>query len=217
MRIILFGSPGVGKGTQAKILSKKFRVRHISTGDILREAVAHETELGRKARSSMDEGRLVPDEIMIALIRDVITDPRSKDGFILDGFPRTLTQAKALEELFQELRLSLNKVINIEVKEEEIVHRLSSRWMCRNCRRIYSELVDSVPSDRRCPKCGGELYQRKDDKPETVRHRLNVYMQSTLPIKEFYRKKGLLVDVNGMGDVGSVTDRILALLNHERS
>ncbi len=182
MRIILFGAPGVGKGTQAKILSKKFHIQHISTGDILREAVRNQTELGRKAKALMDAGQLVSDDIMIAIICDVVSSPGSKAGFILDGFPRTLGQAEALDQLFKDLKLSLNKVVNIEVDEDEIVRRLSSRWMCKICRRIYNERIDSVSGDGQCPLCKGELYQRDDDKPETVRQRLNVYMQSTFPL-----------------------------------
>ncbi|MFQ5797159.1 MAG: adenylate kinase [Bacteroidota bacterium] len=213
MRIILFGAPGVGKGTQAKILSKKFHIPHISTGDILREAVANGAELGKKAKALVKAGQLVSDIIMIGIVRDVISSAQCKNGFILDGFPRTQAQAEALNQLFKKLQLSLNKVINIEAKENEIVRRLSSRWMCKNCRRIYSELIDSVSGNRRCPFCGGELYQREDDKPETVRHRIKVYMQLTVPLKEYYRRIGLLVDVDGMGNVETVTDRILAVLN----
>lgn len=216
MRIILFGAPGVGKGTQAKILSEKFHIPHISTGDILREAVAIGTELGKKAKALVEAGELVSDNIMIGIMRDVISSAQSKNGFILDGFPRTHAQAEALDRLFKELQLSLNKVINIDVKENEIVRRLSSRWMCKNCRRIYSELIDSVSGNRRCPFCAGELYQRDDDKPETVRHRIKVYMQLTVPLKEYYRRTGLLVDVDGMGDVKTVTHRILAVLNRTR-
>ena len=201
MRIILFGTPGVGKGTQAKILSKRFRVPHISTGDILREAVMNGTQLGKKASELVKSGQLVSDDIMIGIIRDVITASQCKKGFILDGFPRTLAQAEALDQLFRELQLTLKKVINIDVTEEEIVQRLNSRWMCKNCRQIYSKDVDSVLGGRQCPLCGGELYQREDDKTATVRHRLKVYMQTTLPLKDYYRKKGLLVDVDGMGDV----------------
>lgn len=217
MRIILFGGPGVGKGTQAKILSETYRIPHISTGDILREAVAKETDLGKKAKEVVKAGQLVSDDIMIGIIREAITSARCKNGFILDGFPRTLAQAEALDRLLTELRLSLNKVVNISVKEDEIVRRLSSRWMCRNCHHIFSEHIYAVTGDRRCPLCGGELFQRDDDKMVTVRHRLKVYAQSTLAVKEYYRTRGLLVDVDGIGDVTTVTSRIIAALNGTHS
>ncbi|MEE9187441.1 MAG: adenylate kinase [Bacteroidota bacterium] len=213
MRIILFGAPGVGKGTQAKVLSAKFRIPHISTGDILREAVEKRTELGKKASGLVKEGQLVSDDIMIGIIRDVINSPQYKNGFILDGFPRTIAQAKALDELFNELQLSLDKVVNLEVNEEETVRRLRNRWLCGNCRRIYSEHVYSATGGQHCPVCGAELYRREDDKMDVVRRRFKVYMQSTLPLTEYYRTRGLLANVDGMGDIRTVTSRILDVID----
>ena len=214
MRIILFGAPGVGKGTQAKVLSEKFHIPHISTGDILREAVEKRTELGKKASGLVKEGQLVSDDIMIGIIRDVINSPQYKNGFILDGFPRTIAQAEALDELFNELQLSLDKVVNLEVNEEETVRRLRNRWLCGNCRRIYSEPIYSTTGGQHCPVCGAELYRREDDKMDVVLRRFKVYMQSTLPLTEYYRTRGLLANVDGMGDIRAVTSRILDVIDH---
>lgn len=212
MRLILFGPPGVGKGTQAKLLASKFHVAHISTGDMLREAVAAGTELGRKARAIMDAGHLVPDDVMIGIIRDVLTSDKCRSGFILDGFPRTVPQAKALTELLTELRLSLDAVINMRVDDEEVVRRLGARLTCRSCGRIFNLTVDRLKEGQPCPNCGGVLAQRDDDKPETVRKRLRVYAESTAPVKDYYEAKGVLKNVDGSGSIDSVHRAILATL-----
>ena len=214
MRLILFGPPGVGKGTQAKLLSVQLHVPQISTGDMLREAVTAGTELGRKAKTIIDTGQLVSDDIMIGIIRDVLQSDKCRNGFILDGFPRTVPQATALTCLLQELSLKLDSVINMEIDEEEVVRRLGKRLTCRNCGRIYNLIIDNLADQTKCPNCGGELYQRDDDKPETVRKRLSVYAQSTAPVKEYYRGLGLLQNVNGAGSVESINKAIVALLNH---
>jgi len=214
MRLILLGPPGVGKGTQAKLLSTRLAIPHISTGDILRDAVAAGTDLGKKAKTIIDSGRLVPDDIMIGIIRDVLQTHRSKHGFILDGFPRTVPQAIALSAFLKDLEISIDRVINIELDEEEIVRRLSNRATCRTCGRIYNLESDPSINPKKCPNCGGVLYQREDDKPETIRKRLHVYTELTAPVREYYRKLGILQDVSGKGRIEDVKESILALLDH---
>lgn len=213
MRLVLFGPPGVGKGTQAKLLSERFHIPHISTGDTLREAVAAGTELGKKAKTIMDAGQLVSDDIMIGIIRGVLGSPRCANGFILDGFPRTVPQAKALDALLQEINIKLTCVVNMEIDETEVVRRLSSRLTCAQCGKIYNLGIDKLAESKNCPNCGAELYQRDDDKPDTVRKRLRVHSESTAPVKEFYERSGLLKNVNGMGSVEEVTAAILAALH----
>lgn len=211
MRIILFGPPGVGKGTQAKILSIELKVAHIATGDILREAVAHKTELGIKAKSFMDKGELVPDDVVIGIIQDRLKEKDAVSGFILDGFPRTLPQAEALEKVFEKERIKVDKVVSMEVDEEVLINRLTSRRVCRNCGSIFNLMTDKL-ADMKCPKCSGELYQRDDDKRETIERRFDVYLKQTRPVKDFYAKKNLLVDVDGIGEIGTVTERLKTVL-----
>ncbi|HXG00951.1 MAG TPA: adenylate kinase [Bacteroidota bacterium] len=214
MRIILFGPPGVGKGTQAKLLAGEFHIPHISTGDMLRTAVAEGTELGRKAKAIMDAGQLVPDDIMIGIVREVLTSPRVNDGFILDGFPRTRQQAAALAALFDELGIKDYVVINLSVEDGEIIRRLGSRVMCVNDGRIYSTLTDGVSLDSPCPACGGRLVQRDDDKEETVRKRLAVYHSTTKPVLEFYQKLGVVRQVDGVASIEDVNRDIKRILCH---
>lgn len=214
MRLILFGPPGVGKGTQAKLLSAKLSIPHISTGDMLREAANEQTELGKKAKAIMDTGHLVSDDIMIGIIRDVMQSPKCRNGFILDGFPRTLPQAEALSSLLSELHLKLDVVINMEIDDEEVVQRLSKRLTCKECGTIYNLNIDRLPETTKCLKCGGSLYQREDDKPETVRKRLRVYLDSTAPVKEYYRGLGLLKNVRGIGGIEEIQHQLLSLLSH---
>ncbi|MBI3193473.1 MAG: adenylate kinase [Ignavibacteriae bacterium] len=213
MRIILFGPPGVGKGTQAKILSTKLHIPHISTGDLLRDAVNSGTELGKKAKAIMDAGQLISDYIMIGIIRDVLQTPKCSNGFILDGFPRTVPQAEALSLLMLELKLRFDAVIIMEIDHEEVVKRLSSRLSCKGCGTIYNLLLDSLKSSSSCQKCGGELILRDDDKPETIRKRLDVYVRSTSPVKEYYYRAGVLKTISAEGSIDDVTDSIVLLLN----
>lgn len=212
MRIILFGPPGVGKGTQAKLLAEEFSVPHISTGDLLRAAVKKETPLGIKAKEYVESGNLVPDEIMIGLIEELLSTGKARRGFILDGFPRTVAQAKALDSMFEKKGQKLDHVISLRVEHEEVIRRLSARRMCRRCGRIFnlSQLEDGEVTD--CKICGGELFQRNDDKPETVRHRLEVYVNQTKPLKDFYRKSNRFVQIDGMLEVPVVHRTILDLL-----
>lgn len=208
MKLVLFGPPGVGKGTQAQILSQKLNIPHISTGDILREAVKNQTELGLKAKSYMDKGELVPDDIMIGIIKEVLSSEKCKNGFILDGFPRTLAQAEALDKIFEELNIKIDYVISLEVDDEEIIKRLTNRRICRNCGAVYNLLIDKIPEDSKCPRCGGELYQRSDDNPEVIKNRLKVYRESTQVVLDYYEKKGILKSINGVGDVNWITKKI---------
>ncbi len=212
MRLIMFGPPGVGKGTQAKLLSEEFGVPHISTGDMLRAAVTEGTELGKKAKAIMDAGQLVPDDVMIGIVREVLSSSKVKNGFILDGFPRTVEQAQALVTLFDELHIKNYKVINFIVNEAEIIRRLASRLMCVNDGKIYNKLTDGVTTETPCPACGGKLIERKDDTEETVRKRLAVYHSTTEPVMEFYKKRGVIVQIDGMSSVEFVQEEIKQLV-----
>jgi adenylate kinase len=208
----MFGPPGVGKGTQAKILAEEFGIPHISTGDMLRVAVAEGTELGKKAKAIMDEGRLVPDDIMIGIVREVLISPRVAKGFILDGFPRTLDQAKALAALFDEIGIKSYTVINFNVSDAEVIRRLSARLVCTNDGKIFNKLTDGVTAHSTCPACGGKLIQRDDDKPATVRKRLSVYHSATKPVFDFYKQRNVIVDVDGTAPIDHVYRKIKALI-----
>ena len=211
MRMILFGPPGSGKGTQAKLLAEKFHVPHISTGDLLREAVTKKSPLGMQAKGYLDAGMLVPDDVMIGLIREVVTMGAGKDGFILDGFPRTIPQAEALDRLFDDLHIQLNGVISLRVEHDEVIRRLTDRKVCRSCGRIFNS--SQLPNDdtTKCPKCGGELYQRSDDTVETARKRLDIYLKETKPIKEYYRESGRFTQIDGMRDINDVYQEIVKI------
>lgn len=213
MNLIFLGAPGAGKGTQAKKVSEKYGIPQISTGDMLREAVAKGTELGKKAKEYMDKGELVPDEIVIGIVKERLQQPDCEMGFILDGFPRTLAQAKALDEMLKELNKKIDGVINIAVPEEEVVKRIVNRRTCRNCGAVYHLIYNPPKEDNKCDKCGGELYQRDDDKEETVRERFRVYKQNTEPLIDYYRKKGVLYDVDGTKDINGVWEEIVAVLS----
>ncbi len=190
MRIVILGPPGSGKGTYASRLTKILGVPHISTGDMVREEIKAQTELGKKIKEYSDRGELVPDEIIISLLAERLEKPDAQEGFILDGFPRTLRQAEALEEISK-----IDLVINLNVPDEIIIQRLSNRLICKQCGAIYNRLTLKPKVDGICDICGGELYQREDDKPEVIQERLKVYRKSTEPLIEYYRKKGLLKDV----------------------
>jgi adenylate kinase len=213
MRLILFGPPGVGKGTQAKLLAEDFHIPHISTGDMLRSAAAEGTELGKKAKAIMDAGQLVPDDVMNGIVREVLGSKRAAQGFLLDGFPRTLPQARALAAIFRDLKITKYWVINFEANDEEIIQRLGNRIVCRNDGRIFSVDADGVQPGSRCPECGGDLYQRDDDKPETVRKRLQVYHSQTAPVIEFFRGAAAVVDIDGTNSIDVVHREIKMLLN----
>lgn len=212
MILILLGPPGVGKGTQAKILASKLNLRHVSTGDMLREAAAKGTDLGLQAKAIMDKGNLVSDGIMIGLIGEVLLDNASQNGIILDGFPRTIPQAEGLDKLVARLGLKITAVINLELDEEENIRRLTSRITCRDCGNIYNLTKDNLNEGSRCPNCGGELYVRDDDKRETVKQRLEVYIKNTAPLKDFYAKTGVLKTIDASGSVDAITKSILSAL-----
>jgi adenylate kinase len=212
MRIILFGPPGVGKGTQAKILSKDLKIVHIATGDILREAVSRGTELGRKAKAFMDRGELVPDDVVIGIIQGRMKEADAKNGFILDGFPRTLPQAEALDKVFEKAGVEVNRVVSMEVDKEVLMNRLTSRRVCRNCGSIFNLLVDKLDNSK-CSKCGGEVYQRDDDKRETIERRFDVYQRQTKPVKDYYAAKKMLVEIDGIGEIDEVTCRLKSAMN----
>ncbi|MCL5021210.1 MAG: adenylate kinase [Bacteroidetes bacterium] len=207
MRIILFGPPGVGKGTQAKILSGDLAIVHIASGDILRASIAAGTDLGRKAKAFMDRGELVPDDVVIGIIQGRLKEPDAKNGFILDGFPRTLPQAEALHKVFEKAGIRVDRVVSMEVDKDVLLKRLTSRRVCRNCGAIYNTTVDRIEGSK-CPKCGGELYQRDDDKEETILRRFDVYQKQTRPVKDYYAKKKLLVEVDGIGEIRDVSKRL---------
>jgi adenylate kinase len=211
MRVILFGPPGSGKGTQAKLVGQKFHIPHISTGDLLREAVTKQRPLGKQAKGYLDAGMLVPDDVMIGLIREVVTVGAGKDGFILDGFPRTIPQAEALDKLFEELHIRLDGVISLRVDHDEVVRRLTDRKVCRSCGRIFNSSQLHKDDANKCPNCGGELYQRSDDTYETARKRLDIYVKETKPIKEYYRLSGRFMEIDGMRDINEVYQEIVTI------
>lgn len=208
---ILLGPPGSGKGTQAKRVETEFGVPHISTGDILRDHVARDTDLGRRAHEYMEAGELVPDQLIIDLIADRIGQSDADGGFLLDGFPRTIQQAVALDELLQHISRQLDAVVLIDVEDEQLITRISGRYLCRQCGRDTNIAgLDSPPES--CPQCGGELYQREDDKVETVKNRLQVYRTQTAPLIEYYKGKGLLRTVDGLGSIDEITGRLVEAL-----
>lgn len=213
MRIVLVGPPGAGKGTQAQLIAERLSIPHISTGDIFRANVKQETELGKLAKQYMDRGDLVPDEVTIAMVRDRLAQPDAKTGFLLDGFPRNVSQAETLKKILAEdFGQKLDRVLELGVDEEEVVKRLSGRRTCRQCGRI-SHVANAADPDGVCSNCGGELYQRDDDKEETIRRRLEVYKEQTAPLVSFYRDEGILVSINATGPVEEVTRRALEALN----
>ncbi|MHA1721537.1 MAG: adenylate kinase [Candidatus Baldrarchaeia archaeon] len=215
MRIILLGPPGSGKGTQAELLSKKYGIPHIAMGDILREEVARGTSLGKKVNVYMSRGELVPDEIVIEVLKGRIKKSDCRNGFILDGFPRTLNQAKALDTMLDELGFRIDAVVYIDVPDEEIVRRLSLRRTCRVCGRVYNLYYNPPKQDGKCDVCGGELFIRDDDKPDVIRNRLKVYNEQTRPLVSYYEESKLLVRVNGVNSIDNVFQQIVKKLSLE--
>ncbi len=209
--IVIFGPPGAGKGTQAKFLSDKFNIPQISTGDILREAVKKGTSLGAQAQSYMSRGALVPDEVMVGIVEERIKDKDCSNGFILDGFPRTIAQTEKLEKLLQKRGTPLTQVINLKISDKEIIKRLTSRRVCRSCNAIYNLLVNPPKVKGKCDVCGGELYQRDDDKEEVVKKRLKIYADETTPVLNFYSKRKLLKELDGSRSINEVQGAVLAI------
>ena len=212
MRIILLGPPGSGKGTQAKFISEKFSIPHVSTGDIFRFHISQKSLLGLEAKSYIDKGQLVPDEVTIKLIESRLTEDDCKNGFLLDGFPRTINQADALESLLNKINASVNNVINIEVPSQDIIDRITGRRVCKNCGASYHVSFNPSAVKDICDRCGGPLIQREDDTENTVRKRLAVYENQTKPLVEYYSKKGLLCNINGKQDIAKVFKDICSIL-----
>ncbi len=212
MILILLGAPGVGKGTQGQLISKEFSIPQISTGDILRKEVKEETELGKKAKSYMDSGALVPDDIIVGMMEKRIKEDDCKNGFILDGFPRTTAQAEALDEMLSKNGLNLDSVLLIDVPEEEIIERLTGRRVCPNCGAVYHVKYNPPKNDNICDKCSTQLIQRDDDTESVVRNRLKVYQDSTAPLIEYYEKTNKLVKIDGMGDINDIFANIKEVL-----
>jgi adenylate kinase len=212
MHVVMLGAPGVGKGTQADILSKELNLPHTASGDLFRQALEKRTDVGLLAKSYMDKGELVPDEITIRMILERMDQPDCASGCLFDGFPRTLQQAKALDQALKERGRTVDKAIYIEVPDEELVKRLSGRWLCRNCQTPY-HITNSPPrTPGKCDKCGGELYQRPDDREDTVKERINVFLAQTVPVLDYYEKQGKLVEVNGNLGVQRVAREIVSAL-----
>lgn len=212
MKLILLGPPGAGKGTQAKMLMDRFGIPQISTGDILRAAVKQGTPMGTKAKAFMDAGALVPDEVVVGIVRERLQEADCSAGFILDGFPRTVPQADALKLSLTELRKELDAVLSLDVDVEALVERLTGRRTCRDCGRGYHVKYDPPAVANVCDACGGVLLQRDDDRESTIRHRLVVYNEQTSPLVDYYRCSGLLTAVDGMQDMKVVQDQILKSL-----
>ncbi len=206
------GPPGAGKGTQAQFVSAHLAVLQISTGDIFRAHVSHGTQLGKQAREFMDAGDLVPDEITVAMVRDRLESDDADRGFLLDGFPRTVPQAVQLDEILRELDTELDVVLELVVDDGEVVRRLSGRRTCRSCGHIWHVDFDPPSADGVCDNCGGQLFQRDDDQPATIRHRLEVYYEQTAPLIGYYAEQGILVGIDAMGPVDDVTERASAAL-----
>ncbi|WP_375492841.1 adenylate kinase [uncultured Jatrophihabitans sp.] len=211
MRLVLVGPPGAGKGTQAEFIADRFGIPKISTGDIFRSNVSGGTELGKQAKEYMDAGDLVPDEVTNAMVRDRLAEPDAVSGFLLDGFPRNVSQADELNGMLASLDVALSVVLDLDVDHEEVVNRLAGRRTCKKCGHVVHVEPDAVEGGA-CPKCGGELYRRDDDAPDTVRHRLEVYDKQTAPLIGFYRDAGLLVAIDAFGTVEDVTERAISVL-----
>ncbi len=209
MRLVLLGAPGAGKGTQAKQIVKRFKISHISTGNILRNEIKNDTELGRKAGNFVKEGKLVPDELIIEIIKKELEGKESEKGFLMDGFPRNLKQAKMFQDMLDLLGMKLDNVINIDVSKDEIIKRLTSRRTCHSCNNTCSinDLKDMEVA--KCPECGGDLIKRKDDEIEIITERLNVYEKETKPLIDYYKEHNLLVNIDGTGMENQVTERVL--------
>ncbi|MEU6679206.1 adenylate kinase [Streptomyces sp. NPDC046853] len=217
MRIVLVGPPGAGKGTQAAFLAKNLKIPHISTGDLFRANISQGTELGKRAKAYMDDGNLVPDEVTIGMAKDRMAQPDAENGFLLDGFPRNVSQAEALDESLKADGQKLDAVLDLEVPEDEVVKRIAGRRICRNDSSHVFHVTYSKPkTEGVCDVCGGELYQRGDDKEETVRKRLDVYHRETEPIIDHYKTQGLVVTISALGKVDEVTKRAMDALKGDK-
>lgn len=211
-RVVLLGPPGAGKGTQAKLLQERFGACQISTGDILRKAMAEQTPLGKEASGYVNRGALVPDSVIVNLVAERLKEKDCEPGFILDGFPRTIAQAESLDAILKRMGLSLNCVLSVQVPEKTIVERLAGRRTCRNCGALAHVKFNPPKEPDVCDRCGGELYQRDDDREDTIAHRLKVYENQTTPLIGYYRQRGLLKELDGVGDIDQIRARVTAAL-----
>ena len=213
MNLILLGPPGAGKGTQAQLMVDRYHIPQISTGDILRAAVKGKTPLGMKAKGFMDQGKLVPDELVIGIIEERLKAADCHPGFILDGFPRTIAQAEALQPILSKMGRSIDHVVNIEVEDEELVRRLTGRRTCKNCGAMFHIVFHAPKREGICDRCGGTLYQREDDKEETIRTRLKEYQKQTSPLIQYYQQKKTLRSIQGVGGQEQIFEQIIRLLD----
>lgn len=210
--MVLLGPPGAGKGTQAKLLQERFKACQVSTGDILRKAVAEQTPLGKQAAQYIKQGALVPDPLIVNLVAERLQDKDCEKGFILDGFPRTISQAESLDEILTRMGLTLDRVLSVQVPHSVIVQRLAGRRTCKGCGALYHLTLDPPDKEGVCDRCGGELYQRDDDREETITARLKVYETQTAPLMNYYRERGLLRDIDGVGKVDEIRSRVIKVL-----
>lgn len=212
MNLILLGPPGAGKGTQAKLLIRQFQIPQISTGDILRAAVAGLTPMGVKAKGFMNAGALVPDDVVVGIVKERLENDDCLNGFVLDGFPRTVAQADALKQMLISMGMAIDHVVSISVDKEELLRRITGRRTCRNCGKGYHVLFDPPKVPDRCDECSGELFQRDDDREDTLRKRLNVYEEQTAPLIEYYKNASLLRSVAGLGSIEEIQQNILSVM-----
>lgn len=212
MRVVLVGPPGAGKGTQAQFIASHLSIPKISTGDIFRANVSGGTELGKLAKEYMDRGDLVPDEVTIAMVRDRLSEDDAQEGFLLDGFPRNVPQAEVLKKMLAEFGTALDVVLNLVVEDDEVVRRLAGRRTCRSCGKVWHVLFDPPAVEGVCDACGGELFQRDDDREETIRRRLEVYQEQTAPLISFYADESILQGVDATGPVEEITQRAMSAL-----
>lgn len=212
MKIVMLGAPGAGKGTQAKMISEKYKIPHISTGDIFRANIKENTELGQKAKTYMDKGLLVPDELVVDLVVDRLAQDDAANGYVLDGFPRTIPQAEALDAALKKIGEKLDYAIDVDVPDENIIRRMSGRRACVSCGGTYHIKYNPTKTEGICDACGGELILRDDDKPETVKQRLDVYHEQTQPLIDYYTKAGILKEVDGTVDLDAVFEAIVGIL-----
>ncbi|GIH63471.1 MULTISPECIES: adenylate kinase [Microbispora] len=212
MRVVLVGPPGAGKGTQAQFIASHLSIPKISTGDIFRANVSGGTELGKLAKEYMDRGDLVPDEVTVAMVRDRLSEDDAQEGFLLDGFPRNVPQAEVLKKMLAEFGTALDVVLNLVVEDDEVVRRLAGRRTCRSCGKVWHVVFDPPAVEGVCDACGGELFQRDDDREETIRRRLEVYQEQTAPLISFYADEGILQGVDATGPVEEITQRAMSAL-----